>query len=131
MRTRVSTVRPKKYSVTRSFRLSAEEAELVNAKFGGRTLSAVVRALLLDTEMPAPNKRSRVVVIIDPKVTMILAGVGNNMNQMAHRLHVAALRNERIPVARDLVVVERQLAEVERLLIIKATAANGALGSGG
>lgn len=48
----------------------------------------------------------------DAKMTLLLAGVGNNLNQLARAANVAALRGQRIDVLSRLIAIQR---EVEKL----------------
>ena len=95
MNTRVCTFRPMKYSVIKSFKLTPEQAAKLAAKLNGRSLSDTVRAILDEAEIPPPTKRLRRVVYLDPGVKAILAGIGNNLNQLTHKVHTVALRDER------------------------------------
>ena len=107
-------MKAKRYTIVRSLRLTPEEWGQIQAKYGGRKWSATVRALLLETTLPPqPTARGRRPMNAkDAKMTLILAGVANNLNQMARACNRAVLIGQRIDVLSRLIAIQR---EVERL----------------
>jgi len=108
-------VKPRKYTVTRSLRFTPEEWTSINGKLGGRKWSPTARALLLGdvTAIPPPTAPARRPMSArDARLTLILAGVGNNLNQLAHATNRAALSGQRIDVLTRLLAIQR---EMERL----------------
>lgn len=101
--------REKHFSVTRSFRLSPYEDVLLRAKLAGRPLSEVIRALLADADVPEPTKPVRHILQLDPSVARDLAGIANNLNQVARAANKAALNGERVLVLASLLELRRDL----------------------
>ncbi len=73
--------------------------------------------LLRDALGLVKAKRLRPIPKADPALTRQIAGIGNNLNQIAHRLNRDAAMGVMLPMdalalAAELVTIERQLAEV-------------------
>ncbi len=101
-------VKAKKYTVTKSLRFTPEEWARVVAELRGRKWSAAVRALLLHAELPQPTVRVRCVMSAkDANKIMLLAGLANNLNQLARAANTAALNGQRVDVLMALMKIER------------------------
>lgn len=88
MNTRVCIVHWRSYTVTRSFRLTPAENEALVRKLDGRTLSSVVRALIDGAKIPPASKRQRRITKGDLHIIAMLAGAGNNLNQIARTIQL-------------------------------------------
>lgn len=102
-------MKAKRYTIVRSLRLTPEEWGQIQAKYGGRKWSATVRALLLETTLPPQptNSGRRPMSAKDARMTLLLAGVANNLNQLARAANTAALRGQRINILTTLIEIER------------------------
>lgn len=106
-------MKTKKYILTKSLRFTAAEWAIVGPKLAGRKWSAVVRALLLGTDLPVPKVRGRKPMSErDAKFALALIAIENNLNQLAHAVNKAALAGERIELKAMLVGLLRRVQEV-------------------
>lgn len=82
-------MKTKRYTVTKSLRFTPEEWADIESKLGGRKWSATVRALLFNTPLPSPPKaiRRRPMNAKEAKMTLILAGMANNLSHETQRQH--------------------------------------------
>ena len=107
-------MRPKAYVITKSVRFTPEEWATVAAHLSGRKWSAFVRALLLDEDLPRPTTPvRRAMSAKDAKMVLILAGMANNLNQLARAANTAALRGQRIDVLTRLIEIQREVVRLK------------------
>lgn len=107
----------KVYIVVRSLRFTAEEWAAVLAKLAGRKWSDFARAATLGVAMPEPTTRvrRRPMSAKDARLVLILAGIGNNLNQLARAANTAALRGQRIDLLARLIEIQRMVEGIIKL----------------
>lgn len=108
--------KPRRYTVTRSLRFTREEAERIAALLKGRRFSEFVRAVLFD--LPAPpqvcgrSTRAIPMSVFQEKLSLELARIGNNINQISRAVNTAVCKGERLEVSRLLFNILQQLEDL-------------------
>lgn len=98
-----------------TFEFSSDEWASVSSKIAGLDLSAVVRSVLLDTELPhpkvAPNRKILRKQMTEAEAAKIrqLAWIGNNLNQIARRANAGAVP---ISILEAIISLEREIRRV-------------------
>lgn len=89
--------------------VSQEEYAQLLARSTGRQLAAWMRQVCLDERPP----RSCRLPSLDPALLRQLAGLGNNLNQIARRINTGAWSgHDRVQVVAALLAIENELAEL-------------------
>lgn len=92
-------------------RVSEEEYKQLKERCGGRQLAAWMRQVCLD-ERP---RRSTRLPSIDPALLRQLAGIGNNLNQVARKINGGVWSGaDSVQIVSALMVIERDLKELRR-----------------
>ena len=96
-----------KKAIRKTIRFSPEEYEQITSNLNGKSFSEFARELILNGKV----KISRVKKV-DPALLYELNRIGNNLNQIAHKVNVESCEND-ILILDSLRNIERALEEIK------------------